>query len=62
MLIDPGHAEGWLIHGGQEYWLCSRRCMAKFAVDPEAVIGQSKGPPEDAPSSAEAHDDEEAPD
>jgi adenylate cyclase len=50
MLIDPGHAEGWLIHEGQEYWLCSRRCMAKFAVDPEAVVGQSKRPPEDAPS------------
>jgi adenylate cyclase len=40
MKIEPGHAEGWLIHGGQQYWLCSQRCMAKFAVDPDTIIHQ----------------------
>jgi YHS domain-containing protein len=40
MMIEPGHAEGWLIHGGQQYWLCSQRCMAKFVGDPDAIIGQ----------------------
>jgi adenylate cyclase len=40
MMIEPGHAEGWLIHGGQQYWLCSQRCMAKLVVDPDAIIGQ----------------------
>ena len=40
MKIEPGHAEGWLIHGGQQYWLCSQRCMARFAVDPDTIIGR----------------------
>jgi class 3 adenylate cyclase/YHS domain-containing protein len=38
MMIETGHAAGWLVHDGQKYWLCSRRCMAKFAGDPDAIV------------------------
>ena len=56
MMIEPGHAEGWLIHGGQQYWLCSRRCMAKFAVDPDAIVRQLGGAPAGSSGSEEAND------
>ena len=47
MMIEPGHAEGWLIHGGKQYWLCSRRCMAKFVVDPDAIVRRLGRAPRD---------------
>ena len=41
MAIAPGHATGWLVHGGRQYWLCSMLCVATFAANAEAIIKQS---------------------
>lgn len=34
MRLEPCVAAGWLHHAGEEYYFCSRECLAAFATDP----------------------------
>jgi Cu+-exporting ATPase len=38
MTVDPKAAAGRFAYGGQDYYFCSKGCLAKFSADPEAYV------------------------
>src|SRR5262245_53070254 len=42
MTVDPAHAAGTAVHNGEEYYFCSKHCVAKFNANPEAFLSAAK--------------------
>jgi Cu+-exporting ATPase len=40
MTVDKSTAKHALLHGGENYYFCSRSCLQKFSADPAKFIGQ----------------------
>lgn len=38
MSVDPARAAGKVKHGGKTYYFCSKRCVERFAQDPEKFL------------------------
>lgn len=45
MKVNPTHAAGSHVHGGETHYFCSTGCLSKFKADPEKYLGSAAKDP-----------------